>query len=116
MTYFKSWEEFEKAAERLYLQDPIKVCFMKVFCLINIIYIHYVNINKLYVCTDVHVLLRCSSKKLDNHFLVHTIQWARTEISVFCHHGHGLSNCQTTSSVTPPFPLSYVVTTVMLCL
>jgi len=25
MTYLKSWEEFEKAAERLYLQDPMKV-------------------------------------------------------------------------------------------
>lgn len=25
MTFLKSWEEFEKAAERLYLQDPMKV-------------------------------------------------------------------------------------------
>ncbi|KAL1518266.1 hypothetical protein ABEB36_001912 [Hypothenemus hampei] len=25
MTFLKSWEEFEKAAESLYLQDPIKV-------------------------------------------------------------------------------------------
>ncbi|XP_022910838.1 signal recognition particle 9 kDa protein [Onthophagus taurus] len=25
MTFLKSWEEFEKAAERLYLQDPSKV-------------------------------------------------------------------------------------------
>ncbi|XP_018324081.1 signal recognition particle 9 kDa protein [Agrilus planipennis] len=25
MTYLKSWEEFEKAAERLYLQSPDKV-------------------------------------------------------------------------------------------
>lgn len=25
MTYLKSWEEFEKAAEKLYLQDPSKV-------------------------------------------------------------------------------------------
>lgn len=25
MTLLKSWEEFEKAAERLYLQDPSKV-------------------------------------------------------------------------------------------
>ena len=25
MTYLESWEEFEKAAERLYLQDPLKV-------------------------------------------------------------------------------------------
>lgn len=25
MTYLKSWEEFEKQAERLYLQDPMKV-------------------------------------------------------------------------------------------
>ncbi|GJQ76843.1 hypothetical protein Trydic_g15050 [Trypoxylus dichotomus] len=25
MTYLKSWEEFEKAAERLYLHDPAKV-------------------------------------------------------------------------------------------
>lgn len=27
MTYLSSWEEFEKGAERLYLQDPINVCF-----------------------------------------------------------------------------------------
>ncbi|EFN62444.1 hypothetical protein EAG_01635, partial [Camponotus floridanus] len=26
MTYLSSWEEFEKGAERLYLQDPINVC------------------------------------------------------------------------------------------
>lgn len=25
MTYLSSWEEFEKCAERLYLQDPMKV-------------------------------------------------------------------------------------------
>ncbi|XP_066147718.1 signal recognition particle 9 kDa protein [Euwallacea fornicatus] len=25
MTFLKSWEEFEKAAEKLYLQDPYKV-------------------------------------------------------------------------------------------
>ena len=25
MTFLESWEEFEKAAERLYLQDPMKV-------------------------------------------------------------------------------------------
>ena len=25
MTYLDSWEEFEKAAERLYLKDPMKV-------------------------------------------------------------------------------------------
>lgn len=25
MTYLDSWEEFEKCAERLYLQDPMKV-------------------------------------------------------------------------------------------
>lgn len=25
MTFIKSWEEFEKAAERLYLQEPSKV-------------------------------------------------------------------------------------------
>lgn len=25
MTYLKSWDEFEKAAEKLYLQDPSKV-------------------------------------------------------------------------------------------
>lgn len=25
MTYANSWEEFEKGAERLYLQDPTKV-------------------------------------------------------------------------------------------
>ncbi|GLG95896.1 Signal recognition particle 9 kDa protein [Gryllus bimaculatus] len=25
MTYINSWEEFEKAAEMLYLQDPMKV-------------------------------------------------------------------------------------------
>ncbi|XP_067007031.1 signal recognition particle 9 kDa protein isoform X1 [Anabrus simplex] len=30
MTYLKSWEEFEKAAERLYMQDPMKArCCMK---------------------------------------------------------------------------------------
>ncbi|KAJ1521217.1 hypothetical protein ONE63_002903 [Megalurothrips usitatus] len=27
MTYLKSWEEFERAAERLYLQDPMKSRF-----------------------------------------------------------------------------------------
>lgn len=27
MTYLKSWEEFEKAAEKLYFQDPMKVGF-----------------------------------------------------------------------------------------
>lgn len=27
MTYLKSWEEFEKAAEKLYLQEPDKVRF-----------------------------------------------------------------------------------------
>jgi hypothetical protein len=31
MTYLKSWEEFEKAAERLYFQDPMKVGFEYVF-------------------------------------------------------------------------------------
>lgn len=28
MTYLNSWEEFEKGAERLYLQDPMKVYFI----------------------------------------------------------------------------------------
>ena len=29
MTFLESWEEFEKAAERLYLQDPMKgILFM----------------------------------------------------------------------------------------
>ena len=27
MTYLESWEEFEQAAERLYLQDPMKCRF-----------------------------------------------------------------------------------------
>jgi len=27
MTFLESWEEFEQAAERLYLQDPIKCRF-----------------------------------------------------------------------------------------
>jgi hypothetical protein len=27
MPYLKSWEEFEKVAERVYLQDPKKVSF-----------------------------------------------------------------------------------------
>lgn len=27
MTYLSSWEEFERGAERLYLQDPMNVCF-----------------------------------------------------------------------------------------
>ncbi|XP_063242262.1 signal recognition particle 9 kDa protein isoform X2 [Bacillus rossius redtenbacheri] len=28
MTYIKSWEEFEKAAEQLYLRNPMKVRYM----------------------------------------------------------------------------------------
>jgi signal recognition particle subunit SRP9 len=36
MTYVKSWEEFEKAAERLYLQDPMKVGFEYEFSLCKI--------------------------------------------------------------------------------
>lgn len=28
MTFIKSWEEFEKAAERLYLQEPSKVRYV----------------------------------------------------------------------------------------
>ena len=28
MTFLESWEEFEKAAERLYLQDPMKVRYV----------------------------------------------------------------------------------------
>ncbi|KAF4530020.1 hypothetical protein B566_EDAN009196 [Ephemera danica] len=31
MTYLKSWEEFEKAAERLYLQNPKKFRFLPPF-------------------------------------------------------------------------------------
>ena len=29
MTFLNTWEDFEKAAERLYLQDPMKVRIKK---------------------------------------------------------------------------------------
>ncbi|XP_012270194.1 signal recognition particle 9 kDa protein [Orussus abietinus] len=32
MTYLTSWEEFEKVAERLYLQDPLKARFSMKYC------------------------------------------------------------------------------------
>lgn len=32
MTYLTSWEEFAKAAERLYLNDPQKVTFTSMQC------------------------------------------------------------------------------------
>ena len=33
MTYLTSWEDFEKNAERLYLQDPMKViCLFSILC------------------------------------------------------------------------------------
>ncbi|XP_008552616.1 signal recognition particle 9 kDa protein [Microplitis demolitor] len=32
MTYANSWEEFEKAAERLYLQDPMKARYTMKYC------------------------------------------------------------------------------------
>ena len=35
MTLLSSWEDFEKAAERLYLQDPMKVGFLLVFLLLH---------------------------------------------------------------------------------
>lgn len=38
MTYLSSWEEFEKGAERLYLQDPINVC---VFIQSHVLYSSY---------------------------------------------------------------------------
>ena len=41
MTYLNSWEEFEKCAERLYLQDPMKVNNYKITsfqsCILNLI-------------------------------------------------------------------------------
>lgn len=48
MTYLKSWEEFEKAAEKLYLQEPDKVRYtMK--------YVHTKNCVVLKVTDDVVV-------------------------------------------------------------
>ncbi|GAB1864755.1 Signal recognition particle 9 kDa protein [Camponotus japonicus] len=32
MTYLSSWEEFEKGAERLYLQDPINTRYTMKYC------------------------------------------------------------------------------------
>ncbi|XP_011302676.1 signal recognition particle 9 kDa protein isoform X1 [Fopius arisanus] len=32
MTYMSSWEEFEKGAERLYLQDPAKARYSMKYC------------------------------------------------------------------------------------
>lgn len=44
MTYLTSWEEFAKAAERLYLNDPQKVTFTSMQC-----NAHFVNINMIYI-------------------------------------------------------------------
>ncbi|KAL7287048.1 signal recognition particle 9 kDa protein-like [Trichogramma pretiosum] len=32
MTYLSSWEEFEKCAERLYLQNPMKTRYTMKYC------------------------------------------------------------------------------------
>lgn len=40
MTYLNSWEEFEKGAERLYLQNPMKVCICY-FCEIESFFFLY---------------------------------------------------------------------------
>ncbi|XP_011876868.1 PREDICTED: signal recognition particle 9 kDa protein isoform X2 [Vollenhovia emeryi] len=32
MTYLSSWEEFERAAERLYLQDPMNTRYTMKYC------------------------------------------------------------------------------------
>lgn len=40
MTYLSSWEEFEKGAERLYLHDPINVCFFTVISCLLYSYYH----------------------------------------------------------------------------
>ncbi|XP_011500519.1 PREDICTED: signal recognition particle 9 kDa protein [Ceratosolen solmsi marchali] len=32
MTYLNTWEEFEKCAERLYLQDPMKARYTMKYC------------------------------------------------------------------------------------
>lgn len=48
MTYLKSWEEFEKAAEKLYLQEPDRVRYtMK--------YVHSKNVVILKVTDDIVV-------------------------------------------------------------
>ncbi|TGZ49490.1 Signal recognition particle 9 kDa protein [Temnothorax longispinosus] len=36
MTYLSSWEEFERGAERLYLQDPINVRFYKIIIVFSL--------------------------------------------------------------------------------
>lgn len=57
MTYLKSWEEFEKAAEKLYLQDPSKIRY-------SMKYVHSKNVIILKVTDDIMVIifvLICSS-------------------------------------------------------
>lgn len=46
MTYLKSWEEFEKAAEKLYLQDPSKIRY-------SMKYVHSKNVIILKVTDDI---------------------------------------------------------------
>lgn len=48
MTYLKSWEEFEKAAEKLYLQAPSKVRY-------SMKYVHSKNVLILKMTDDVVV-------------------------------------------------------------
>lgn len=48
MTFVKSWEEFEKAAEKLYLQDPSKVRY-------SMTYKHCKNVLVLKMTDDVVV-------------------------------------------------------------
>ena len=36
MTFLNTWEDFEKAAERLYLQDPMKVRILKNLIILNV--------------------------------------------------------------------------------
>lgn len=50
MTYLKSWEEFEKAAEKLYLQDPSKIRY-------SMKYVHSKNVVILKVTDDVMVII-----------------------------------------------------------
>lgn len=48
MTYLSSWEEFEKGAERLYLHDPINVCFFTV--------ISYVYFTVIIICSPCYIV------------------------------------------------------------
>ncbi|XP_021946291.1 signal recognition particle 9 kDa protein [Folsomia candida] len=54
--YLKSWDDFEKGAERLYLQDPLK-------CRYNILYIHKKGIFKVKMTNDV-VCLQYKSESI----------------------------------------------------